>query len=75
MVHVSWEGQPMKDSPFHLDIVQYPNERKVRAFGTGLCSGLLGGEGDGDFQVDTAGGGPGTSPFLFFSFLSQRVHW
>ena len=37
---------------------QYPNEKKVRASGPGLCSGLLGSV-EGVFQIDTTGGGPG----------------
>lgn len=65
MVEIDWGGKPIPGSPFSVKIMQSPDERKVKAFGPGLISGVLE-TFRGIFHVDTKGGGPGA--------LKVRVH-
>ena len=64
-VEVEWDGSPVPGSPFLIRIMQSTDEQKVRAYGPGLSSGVLG-KFKGEFLVDTKGGGPGA--------LKVRIH-
>ena len=41
-VEVEWDGQPIPGSPFLVRIMQAPDMNKVRAYGPGLESGVIG---------------------------------
>ena len=41
-VEVEWDNAPIPGSPFLVRIMQAPDVKKVRAFGPGLESGLIG---------------------------------
>jgi len=64
-VEVEWDGQPIPGSPFLVRIMQAPDMNKVRAYGPGLESGVIG-NFNGTFKVDSKGAGPGT--------MKVRIH-
>ena len=64
MVHVRWNGNHVKGSPFKTKVLIPPKPQNIRAFGPGLGDGYVGQEGN--FTVETGEGGAGT--------LAVRVH-
>ena len=64
MIHVCWNGNHIKGSPFKAKFLMPPQPQNVRAYGPGLKDGYVGQEGN--FTVETGDGGAGT--------LAVRVH-
>ena len=64
MIHVRWNGNHIKGSPFKTKFLMPPKPQNVRAHGPGLEDGYVGQEGN--FMVETGDGGAGT--------LAVRVH-
>ena len=64
MIHVRWNGNHVKGSPFKAKFLMPPKPQNVRAHGPGLEDMYVGQEGN--FMVETSEGGAGT--------LAVRVH-
>jgi filamin len=64
MVHVRWNGNHIRGSPFKAKFLVPPKPQNVKAHGPGLEDGYVGQEGN--FMVETGDGGAGT--------LAVRVH-
>ena len=64
MMHVRWNGEHIKGSPFKVKVMTPPKPENVKAYGPGLDNGCVGQEGN--FTVETGEGGAGT--------LAVRVH-
>ncbi|XP_067854900.1 filamin-B isoform X1 [Heptranchias perlo] len=57
IVDVMYDGNPIVGSPFTVDAALPPDPSKVRAYGPGLKSGLVG--KSAEFTIDTKGAGTG----------------
>lgn len=57
-VDIEWNEEPVKESPFLVRIFQTPDPEKLRVYGPGIVSSVLG-EFIGLFHIDTKGSGAG----------------